>query len=57
MAGEKQDFKVVVDIPGANNGVTVKAGLTKKQATADAKERNDKAEAVGLKTRYQVVPL
>lgn len=54
-------FKVVT-----NKGVTVNpgeikgkapAGLDEAQAKADAKGRNERAEALGIETRYEVAPL
>lgn len=60
---DEQKFKVVVK----SNGVTVNAGgqpkdgpphgLPKKLADSDAGNRNDQAEALGIETRYVVVPL
>lgn len=52
-------FKVVTtDGTLVNKGADkTEGGLEEKVAEADAKKRNDKAEELGVETRYEVKPL
>lgn len=54
-------FKVVTNegviVNQGEQGKKAPVGLDEAMAKADAKDRNERAEALGIKTRYEVAPL
>lgn len=54
MAGAKKQFHVVGGIEGEGHPKFVKDHENEETANSDAKERNERAEQLGIKARYSV---